>query len=150
MAHSYSNCLIHGVFSTKNRRNTISRDLQRRLWPFLGGIARQNDTKALAVGGTENHAHMLISLPATLSIAKATQLLKGGSSKWIHETFPGHAEFAWQEGYGAFSIGVSGVEDTIAYINNQSKHHESKTFEEEFLGFLERHGMTYDERYVWG
>jgi len=106
--------------------------------------------KALAVGGTENHVHALISLPSTLTVAKAIQLVKGSSSKWIHETFPTHATFAWQEGYAAFSIGVSGVSETIAYINSQEEHHRTRTFEEELKGLLARHDIEYDERHVFG
>ena len=150
MAHSYSSCLIHYVWSTKERRNLISTDLQPRLWSYLGGIAEQNEMKALAVGGTDNHVHMLVSLPSTLSISKAAQLLKGGSSKWIHDSFPLHEEFAWQEGYGAFGIGISGVADTVAYIDKQAEHHCTLTFEEEFVRFLEKHGLDYDDRYVLG
>lgn len=85
----------------------ITEPLQERLWPYLGGIARENDMTALAVGGVVDHVHILLALPATVSISKAIQLIKGGSSKWIHETFPQHRGFAWQEGYGAFSIGIS-------------------------------------------
>ena len=150
MSHSYCSCLVHYVFSTKDRRNLISANLAERLYPYLGGIARENGMKALAVGGIENHMHILTSLPPTITIAKGVQLLKGGSSKWIHETFPIHAGFAWQEGYGGFSIGVSGIDDTVAYIQNQREHHRHMTFEEEFIAFLNRHGIPYDERYVWG
>ena len=150
MAHSYKSCLIHYVFSTKNRQKTISPVLRHRLWPYLGGISRENGFKALAVGGTDDHAHVLASLPATMGIAKAVPLLKGCSSKWIHETFPAHRNFAWQEGYGAFSIGVSGIPDTVKYIQPQEEHHRDKTFEEEFVSFLEAHGIEYDDRYVWG
>ena len=150
MGHSYSSCLIHYGWSTKERRNLISADLQPALWAYLGGIASQNGMKALAVGGTDNHAHVLVSLPGTLSISKAAQLLKGGSSKWIHDTYPVHKQFAWQEGYGAFSIGISGVDDTVAYIHGQAEHHRSVTFEEEFVRFLEKHGLEYDDRHVWG
>ena len=150
MGHSYSSCLVHYVFSTKDRRKSISPSLQTRLWPYMGGIARENDMKALAVGGTSDHVHMLVSVPSTISIAKAVQLIKGGSSKWIHDTVPAEKAFAWQEGYGAFSIGMSGVDDTIAYINAQEEHHRVKTFEEEFSAFLKRHGIDYDERYVFG
>ncbi len=106
--------------------------------------------KALAVGGTEDHVHILLSLPATMAVAKAVQLVKGGSSKWIHDTFPKQRHFAWQEGYGAFSISISHVQDTIAYIRAQEEHHRSKTFEKEFLAFLKRHSIPYDERYVLG
>ena len=150
MAHSYSSCLVHCVFSTKERRKSIPCELRQRLWPYLGGIARENGMKGLAVGGTDDHVHMLVSLPATLPVAKAIQLIKGGSSKWIHDTFPTHADFAWQEGYGAFSISVSGVKETIAYIDSQEQHHRTRSFEEEFLAFLKKHGIDYDERHVPG
>lgn len=150
MSHSYSSCLVHYVFSTKVRHRSITPALQPRLWAYMGGIARANKMKALAVRGTEDHIHALVSLPSTLSIAKAIQLLKGGSSKWVHETFPANRDFAWQEGYGAFSIAVSGVNETIAYINGQAEHHRVKSFEEEFMGFLKRHGIAFDERYVFG
>ncbi len=101
--------------------------------------------KALAIGGIADHVHMPVSLPATLSIAKAVQLLKGNSSKWMHETFPMLQSFEWQEGYGAFSIGVSGVDATMRYIRNQPEHHRARTFKEEFISMLHRHGFDYDE-----
>jgi len=123
----------------------LASDLSDRLWPYLVGIARENKMKALAIGGIADHVHMLVSLPATLSIAKAVQLLKGNSSKWIHETFPKLQSFEWQEGYGAFSIGVSGVDATIRYINNQPEHHRTGTFNEEFISMLHKHGFDYDE-----
>lgn len=150
MPHSYSSCLIHLVFSTRGRRKAITADIRDRLHAYLGGIARENEMKALAVGGTEDHVHLLLSIPATMPLAKAVQLIKGGSSKWIHDTFRLAQDFAWQEGYGAFSIGVSGVDDTIAYINNQAERHRVKTFEEEFVSFLNRHGVAFDDRYVFG
>lgn len=106
--------------------------------------------KALAVGGMADHVHMLLSLPATLEIAKIVQLIKGGSSKWLHDTFADLRDFEWQEGYGAFAIGVSGVARTTEYIANQAEHHRARTFEEEFIAFLERHGVEYDPRYVFG
>jgi putative transposase len=118
----------------------------RTSWPFLGGIARENKMKALTVGGAADHVHILISLPGTISVAKAIQLLKGNSSKWVHETFPKLNGFAWQQGYGAFSIGVSGVEATVAYIRNQAEHHRQRTFRAEFVAMLRKHGLDYDER----
>ena len=141
---------MHYVFGTKGRRKTISPELRERLWPYLGGIARDNDMKALAVGGTDDHVHILASLPATVPVSKAIQLIKGGSSKWVHDTFPIHAGFAWQEGYGAFGIGISGIEDTIRYIDSQEEHHRTTTFEEEYVAFLKKHGIEYDNRYLWG
>jgi putative transposase len=116
----------------------------------MGGIAREHGMKALAVGGVEDHAHLLLSLPTTISIAQALQAIKGVSSKWVHDTFPEHRAFAWQEGYGAFSIGVAQVEHTVSYIQSQAEHHRKRTFQEEFLAFLKRHGIEYDERYLWG
>lgn len=141
---------MHCVFSTKERRRLIDTELQTRLWPFVGGIARENGMKALAVGGVEDHAHVLLSLPATMPVAKAVQLIKGGSSKWVHETFPERRDFAWQEGYGAFSVSISHVEETVAYIGRQAEHHRRARFEDEFRRFLRKHRIEFDERYVWG
>jgi putative transposase len=106
--------------------------------------------KALAVGGVEDHAHVLLSLPSTMAIAKAIQLIKGGSSKWVHDEFAKHKDFAWQEGYRAFSIGMSQRETTIAYIQKQREHHLKKTFKEGFLAFLAKHEIEYDPRFIWG
>ena len=150
MAHTFASSLFHCTFSTKGRRRLVTLELQKRLWPFMGGIARENKMRALIVGGVEDHVHLLLSLPTTLSIAQALQRIKGGSSKWIHETFPKHRNFAWQEGYGAFSIGISQIEETKRYIANQREHHRRRTFQEEFLAFLEKHGIEYDPRNVWG
>ena len=144
--HSFISCLVHCVWSTKNHAPVLSSNLRERLWPYLGGIAREKGMKALAVGGVVDHVHILISLPATLTVAGATQLLKGNSSKWIHETFPNQAPFGWQEGYGAFSIGISGVEATMRYIRNQAEHHRKRTFREELRTMLRKHGLKYDER----
>ena len=144
--HSLVSCHLHCVWSTKNRAPFLDSDLRDRLWPYLGGIARENKMKALAVGGVTDHVHILISLPGTLSASKAIQLLKGNSSKWIHETFPKSASFGWQEGFGAFSIGVSGIEATISYIRNQEEHHCTRTFREEFIMMIRKHGLEYEER----
>jgi len=150
MGHSYISNLQHIVFSTKQRRRYITADLQQKLWPYMGGIARDNKIKSIAIGGVEDHAHLLLSMPATISLSRAVQLIKGASSRWIHETMPSLRDFAWQEGYSAFSVGISAVDDTIAYIQRQAEHHRKKSFEEELVQFLKRHGIEYDERYVFG
>ena len=144
--HSFHSCLMHCVFSVKERRPLLTAAIRERLWPYLGGIARQNDLKALAIGGVADHVHLLLSLPATLSVSKAMQLIKGNSSKWLRETFPElrQNDFAWQEGFGAFSIGVSGVEDTVRYIQAQEEHHRKKSFREELEVFLKKHGYDYE------
>jgi REP element-mobilizing transposase RayT len=105
--------------------------------------------KALAIGGTSDHVHALLSLPGMMSFAKAVQLIKGGSSKWIHDTLPAQRKFEWQEGYGAFSVSASQAPKAIAYINNQKEHHRRKTFQEEFLELLDKHGIEYDSRHVF-
>jgi putative transposase len=148
MSHSYVKNLMHCTFSTKDRYPFINSELEARLWPYLGGIARENRMKALAKGGTADYLHALLSLPGMMSFAKAVQLIKGGSSKWVHDTFPHQRNFQWQEGYGAFSVSASQVPKTIAYINNQKEHHRKKTFKEEFLELLEKHGIEYDACYV--
>ena len=145
MPHSYVSNLMHCTFGTKERFPFIDPELESRLWPYLGGIARKNAMKALSIGGTADHIHGLLSLPATMSFAKALQLIKGGSSKWIHDSFKEHADFEWQEGYGAFSIGISGVEETTKYIQSQEEHHRKMTFKEEVEAFLKKHGMEYVE-----
>jgi putative transposase len=149
MSHSYVNNLLHCVFSTKERRPLITPDLQTRLFPYMGGIARENKMKLISAGGVDDHVHLLISIHKTIGISKAMQLIKGGSSKWIHETFSEHRLFEWQEGYGAFSIGVSEVPRTVDYINGQAEHHRKQDFKSEFLGFLQKHEIEYDIRYVF-
>ena len=150
MSHTFVNALFHCVFSTKQRRPFIEPALRERLWPMMGGIAREQGLKALAIGGVEDHIHLLLSLSSTVSLAQALQMIKGVSSKWVHDIFPEHRLFAWQEGYGAFSIGVSQIDATRAYIQSQPEHHRKTTFQEEFRAFLKKHGIEYDERYVWG
>ncbi len=105
--------------------------------------------KALCVGGVADHVHLLMSLPTTTSVAKAVQLVKGNSSKWVHEATPQHQNFEWQKGYSAFSVSVSLIPQTVAYIRNQREHHRTKSFMEEYLSFLKKHKIEYDERYLW-
>ncbi len=103
----------------------------------------------IAIGGVDDHVHLLVGMPPTLTVSEAVRQIKGGSSKWMHESLPGFADFAWQDGYGAFTVGHSQIEATKAYIRNQREHHREKTFEEEFLAFLRRHEMNLDMRYVF-
>jgi putative transposase len=144
--HSFNSVLVHCVWSTKNREPLLHSGLRDRLWPYLGGIARENKMKALAIGGALDHVHMFISLPPTLSVSKAMQLLKGNSSKWIHEMFPKLRSLEWQAGYGAFSIGLSGLDATVSHIKKQAEHHRTRSFGEEFRAMLRQHGLDYDER----
>ncbi len=148
MANTYISGFVHYVFSTKERRKCIGDEIRPRLWAYMGGIARQNGMKAIAVGGMEDHTHVLLSFPGTMAIAKAAQLVKGGSSKWMNE----HQGlgFHWQDGYGAFTVSVSQLNTTIEYINKQPEHHKRRNFQEEFIALLKKHKVDYDPRYVWG
>jgi len=142
MSHTYCSALFHVVFSTKERRPIIPLNLKDRLWPYIAGIARLNRFKALAVGGMPDHAHVLLSLPTTIPMPKAIQLIKGGSSKWINDHLPGRT-FAWQDGYAIFTIGISQVENTVRYINNQERHHRRMTAQEELERMLARHCIRF-------
>ncbi len=146
---SFVSSYFHCVFSTKERRPLLSPELRERLWPFLGGIARQNGMTALEIGGVADHVHILLSMLSTVSIAKAVQLIKGGSSKWVHETFREHWGFRWQVKYGAFSVSASQVYKAVRYIRNQEAHHRRLSFQEELLVLLRKHRIPFDERYLW-
>ena len=149
MSNTYAALYYHIIFSTKHRQRWIKPDLEERIWPYLGGIARENEMTALKVGGIEDHVHILLSAPTKIAPSKAAQLIKGGSSKWIHETFPVLHGFAWQDGYGAFTVSKSNVPQVERYIENQREHHRTRTFQQEFVEFLKRHDVEYDERYLW-
>src|SRR5579859_6352653 len=150
MANTYTSLHYHFIFSTKNRERWIGADIEQRVWEYLGGIARQNRMKAIQIGGVDDHVHHVIGMPHTLSVSQALKLLKGGSSKWIHETFPKLAAFEWQDGYGAFTVSKSQLSEVIEYAANQREHHRQRTFQDEYRVFLEKHGIEYDKRYVWG
>jgi putative transposase len=147
MAHSYTRNHFHLVFSTKERRNTIPKEMQPRLWAYIAGICKNYEMIAVAIGGTENHVHILFHLSSMLALAKAAQLLNGNSSKWIGEQ---GTKFAWQEGYGAFSVSSSNLEAVARYIGNQEAHHRKFSFAEEFRTLLEKHGVEYNPKYTFG
>jgi REP element-mobilizing transposase RayT len=139
MSHTYTCLLAHVVFSTKDRQRFIDAELALRLHPYLGGICRDLKCPALAVGGVEDHVHMLISYPPTMALANLLRDIKANSSKWIHETFE-REEFAWQPGYGGFSVSKSAEPTVEKYIFNQVEHHQQMTLQEEFAILIERHG----------
>jgi len=149
MANTYTSLSYHMIFSTKNREPWLVPDIEQRIWEFIGGIARTNHMIALQIGGVEDHIHALITAPPTIAPAQIAQYLKGGSSKWIHEEFRSLRSFAWQDGYGAFTVSKSNIPEVIKYIQNQREHHRTKTFQEEYLCFLNKNGTEYDERYLW-
>jgi len=150
MANTYTCLHYHIIYSTKNREGWASPDIEQRVWAYLGGIARENGMIALKVGGTVDHVHLVIGMPPTTTVSKAVQLLKGASSKWVHDTFPSVAASGWQDGYGAFTVSKSHLPDVIRYVEEQREQHRTQTFQEEYRAFLDKHGIGYDERYLWG
>jgi putative transposase len=149
MPQSFGALYFHLVFSTKNRQPLIDDDLQARLYEYIGGILRAEKSVLLAAGGMPDHVHLLVSLSRELSIAETLRLVKANSSKWIHETFPDRQHFAWQAGYGAFSVSFSNLPDVKHYLARQAEHHRIRTFQDEFREFLRKHELEWDERYVW-
>jgi REP element-mobilizing transposase RayT len=149
MAQTYSSLYVHLVFSTKDRQPTLRLDLRDRVWRYLGGIAREENMKPIEIGGTADHIHALLSLAPTMAPATVVKNLKANCSKWINESLGLPSRFEWQEGYGAFSVGCSRIDKTVAYIRNQLQHHQKKSFQQEYLGFLKKHKIEYDDRYIW-
>jgi putative transposase len=150
MAHTYTSLHHHVVFSTKGREPWLSSLVRQRLWPYLGGIARENKMTALGIGGVADHVHMLLTIPSSTALAKCIQLVKGGSSHWLKSEVPNVTAFAWQDGYGAFSVSASQLENVRAYIRNQEEHHRTTTFVDEYRALLRKHGVEFDERYWLG
>ena len=144
MSHSLTAIRVHYLFSTKGRTAAITKNAKSRLWAFIGGIAQTNKIVPIAIGGIENHVHALIGLPADMSAAKAIQLLKSGSSKFMNQSIS-KTRFAWQEGYFAGSVSQSLIKATIAYIANQEMHHKKQSFEDELRELLDKHGIAYYE-----
>ena len=124
-------------------------DIRVKLWPYMGGIARRAQMKAIAVGGVEDHVHILLSLPATMPLSKAMQHIKGGSSKWIHESFQNAWGFAWQKEYAAISVSPGNINRVVQYIKNQELHHKTVSFKDEYVSILKSEGIAFDERYLW-
>ena len=139
---------FHVVFSTKNREPRIAPEWRERLHAYLGGVARKSGCIPEAVGGVADHVHLLLGLPATARLADVVRDIKAVSSKWVHEE-TGDRAFAWQEGYGAFSVSPSHRETVRGYIARQEEHHRKRTFQEEYLELLNRCGVDYNERYLW-
>jgi putative transposase len=139
---------IHIVFSTKDRCPFIADGWKNRLHEYLGGLVRAADGIPEAVGGTADHVHLLVGLRATHSLATFVQDIKQTSSRWIHETVE-VKQFAWQQGYGAFTVSVSNCQAVTEYIANQAEHHRTRTFQEEYVTFLEKHKVAYEEKYLW-
>lgn len=150
MANTFTSLHCHIVFSTKNRERWLRPEIEEDVWRYLGGICRTHGVKALQIGGVDDHVHLLIGMPPTLALSDIVKRIKGESSKWLSAEVNGMAGFAWQDGYGAFTVGKSQIADTIHYIQNQREHHAKVTFENEYKKFLKVHDIVSEERFIFG
>jgi REP element-mobilizing transposase RayT len=149
MPGTYSQILLHVVFSTKHRQAWIAPEIAERLYPYIGGIVRAENGVLYDIGGIEDHVHVYLRWRPDESVSNLMRTLKSRSSKWIHETFPALAAFAWQEGYSVFSVSKSQEQAVKNYIVGQAEHHKKEDFKSELLRLLRAHGVELDERFVF-
>ena len=149
MSGKYLSLLVHFTWSTAHREPWIEPKMREDLYSIIGGIARKRKAKLLAAGAVYDHIHLYTSLPSTISIADFVNATKANSSKWIHDSFTRLRGFAWQEGYGAFSLSASQINRTAKYIQTQKEHHAQESFEDEYIRFLDSNGVEYDPKYVF-
>lgn len=148
MAHSFTAGYAHFVFSTKDRLPLIPQDAHR-LHAYAGGIIRSEQCALLAAGGMPDHIHLLTKVHPSKSYADLMRVVKARTSAWMKQEHPALRDFAWQNGYGGFSVSKSNVEAVQDYIARQAEHHQRLTFQEEFIALLEKHGVEYDPQYIW-
>ena len=149
MSQSLSKIIVHIIFSTKNRLACISPEIRHELYPYMATVLKNMDCPAIIIGGTSDHVHILCVLSKKLSIADLVEEVKKPTSIWLKSKGAMFGKFYWQKGYGAFSVSQSKVKTVREYINNQERHHRKMTFEEELRGFLNKHEVDFDERYIW-
>jgi putative transposase len=147
LSHTAGNVLLHLIFSTKDRKPLITDEIRADLFAYLGGIVRERHDTGLIVNGTADHVHMLIRIRPAQAVAEIARVVKTNSSRWVHEKW--NLPFAWQTGYGAFSVSESNVPVVSRYIATQEEHHKKVTFQEEYVAFLKKNKIEYDERYIW-
>lgn len=149
MAQTLTDLLTHITFSTKERMPSIPEQLRKELHAYVGGIVRKMGGRVLMVNGVSDHIHILVQVPPSIGISDMVRTIKTNSPRWIRERSRNKG-FAWQAGYGAFSVSRSNAAAVIKYIADQERHHGHGTFENEFITFLKRHQIDYDEQYIWG
>jgi putative transposase len=149
MSNTYTQIHVHFIFAVKYRDGVIHKDWKDELYKYITGIVQNNNHKMISINGMSDHVHMLIGIKPTQSISELLQDVKGSSSKWVNEKKFTKRNFEWQEGYGAFSYGRSQLKNVIAYIENQEQHHSKKSFKEEYIDFLEKFEVDYNEKYIF-
>jgi putative transposase len=149
MPHSYVNLNYHIIFSTKDREPIITNLYQERLYEYIGGIIRAQGGIALTINGVADHVHILAKLRQDKALSDLIRDLKSNASNWMHNIFPEQKDFAWQNGYGAFTVSASQIGDVSRYIANQEQHHQKQSFKDEFLAFLKANEIEFDENFLW-
>ncbi len=149
MAQSLSQIFLHIIFSTKDRAPFIQLEIKKELFSYMAGILKEYNCKPYSINGSIDHVHISCNLSRTITVSKLLEEVKKGSSKWIKTKGRIYKNFSWQKGYGAFSFGRSQLEQVIKYIENQDQIHEKWTFKEEFIKFLEKYDVNYNEEYLW-
>lgn len=150
MPQSLSSVYLHAIFSTKGRAPFLrDREIRQKLHSYIAGISKRLDCPAIIVGGVEDHVHLLARQGRTISQADWVKELKRASSSWLKEDHPGFKDFAWQAGYGIFSVSISNIDAVAGYIADQEKHHLTKTFQDEFRAMLKKARIDWNEKYVW-
>ena len=149
VSSTLTNLLVHIVFSTKGREPIISNEYRGRLYSYIGGIIRSEGAEPLCIGGVEDHVHVATKIKSNHALSDLVRKIKANSSKWINDNHLSRGRFAWQNGYGGFSVSTSQIEKVRIYIENQAEHHKKKTFKEELIEILEKHGVDFDPKYMW-
>jgi putative transposase len=149
MANTYTQIYIHSVFTVQNKISLIMPNWQDDLFKYITGIVQNNGHKLIAINGMPDHVHLFIGMKPNQSLSDVMQDVKGDSSKWIHEKGLIKGKLEWQAGFGGFSYSISQIDAVVKYINNQKNHHKRKTFIQEYLEFLEKFKVPFDERYIF-
>jgi putative transposase len=149
MAHTFTRLLTHVVFSTADRAPLLVEVIRPDVHAYLGGIVREWGGTAVAIGGTADHVHMLLQLGADQNVADCLRVAKTNSSRWLHEKWPERRSFAWQRGYGAFTVSASNADTVLRYIAGQEEHHRKISYEDEFLSLLRKHGVSFDPKHIF-
>jgi putative transposase len=150
MSHAYASSLFHCVWSTKHREPLIKKELKPRVNSYMRTVIENEGAKLLFINGIEDHIHLLLAMPITMLVPDLIEKVKPVTTKWMNRTFPElNSRFRWQAGYGAFSVGKSNMQEVINYIKNQEEHHKKISYQEEFIGFLEAHGILFDPKLIF-
>lgn len=149
MPQSLTRLTAHIIFSTKNREPLIDAGLKPHLFAYMATILNDLGGKAILINGMPDHVHVLTHVPPTAAVSDVLRSVKANASRWVHETYPDRPDFGWQRGYAAFSVSSSNIDDVRRYVADQEERHRTISFQDEYRAFLQKHGVAFDEQYVW-